>query len=164
MAGFDGHINQSKKNFKTLSLINKSAPESWDWQVTISYYVAVHIVNAHLAQCADLHYKTHESVKNALFKDTSIAKIPEEIYTSYVKLEGLSRRARYLCHENSGDNIENTHFTYDKHLKRALKYLDKVLDYFKSKYGIEFDIIDIDCIELKNESLKYFQYKSSAAA
>jgi hypothetical protein len=156
VANYSEHFLQAKKNMGFLSRVNSTTPESWDWQVTVSYYIAVHVMNGHLAKTADLHYNTHEKVKVALSSPTSVCRIPDEIYTSYVKLEGLSRRARYLCHEDS-INAGNQHFTYDKHLKKAVKNLDKILIHFDNLYEIGFDRVEISCAELKNSSLRYFK-------
>jgi len=87
MADFQSHITQAKRNLKFLEQTNTSSNGAWDWQVTIAYYTAVHIVNAHLAKGANLHYTTHEKVKNALFKPLSPVKIDQNIYLAYHKLE-----------------------------------------------------------------------------
>ncbi|MES2809387.1 MAG: hypothetical protein V4619_12215 [Bacteroidota bacterium] len=163
MAGFDDHIRQAKGNLSILSEFNQKILNGWDWQVTISYYVAVHLMNAHLAKKANLHYKTHEQVKNALFSLTSIAKIPDDVYTAYVKLEGLSRRSRYLCNEISNIQPELGFLTYDKHLKKALKNLDKVIAYISKEYNMTFNKVNIDCIEIKDETLSYFSYQRRVA-
>ncbi len=159
MADYQAHVKQAKKNLYLISGINQHLKESWDWQVTIAYYAAVHLMNAHLAKKANLHYKTHVDVKNALFMTLSTCKIPEDIYTSFVKLENYSRRSRYLCHEDIEKTDEaKEYLTYDKHLKKCLGYLDKILTFFNSEYQEDFDKQNIDCIELKNVNLRYFQY------
>ncbi|MFI5136565.1 MAG: hypothetical protein ACHQIM_01975 [Sphingobacteriales bacterium] len=158
MANFDDHIRQAKGNLSILSEFNNKIANGWDWQVTIAYYIAVHLMNAHLAKKANLHYKTHEQVKNALFSATSVGKIPEDVYLSYVKLEGLSRRSRYLCHENNAGLESLPYLTYDKHFKKALKNLDRILKFFDGEYKISFKAINIDCIEVKDDKLIYFNY------
>ncbi|HEY8929204.1 MAG TPA: hypothetical protein VIM55_08445 [Mucilaginibacter sp.] len=161
MADFQAHIQQAKKNLATLSEISLKVNDSWDWQVTCAYYTAVHLMNAHLAQTVNQHYKTHVDVKNALFNSLWPSKVPDDIYTSYSKLENLSRRARYLCHDNLAQNDPSTaYITYDRHLMKALKKLDAILVFFAFKYQVSFNISDIDCIELKNGPFKYFQYNS----
>ena len=159
MADFLAHIKQAKRNLSTLNQLNLNAIDNWDWQVTIAYYVGVHLMNAHIAKKGNLHYKTHEKVKNALFDDLSPCKIPEEIYTSYVKLENLSRRARYLCHEDKKGDANHAFFTFDKHLKKALIQLNQLMLFFEKEHDVQFDTVDIDCIEIKNLSLFYFPYK-----
>jgi hypothetical protein len=161
MADYQAHINQAKKNLVILSSISQRVDQSWDWQVTCAYYVAVHLMNAHIAKSANLHYKTHEKVKNALYDSLSPCKIPDDIYTSYVKLENLSRRARYLCHDDPETAVDAAHafFTYDKHLKKAIIQLDKLLNYFSNLYNENLGSTEINCIEIKSLSLSNFKYK-----
>lgn len=165
MADFQAHLTQAKKNLATLSKINLYINDSWDWQVTCAYYTAVHLMNAHLAQTVDQHYKTHVDVKNAIFNDGWPCRVTDDVYYSYSVLENYSRRARYLCH----DKIELTdstiaYKTFDKHLKKALSNLDVILKYFSDKYQIDFDTSLIDCIEIRNMNLKYFKYKKIGVA
>ncbi len=166
MASFDTHINQAKKNLEFLLETNSRNSTNWDWQVTLCYYVAVHIVNAHLAKAADLHYRTHEDVKNAInpYAPVSPTRIPEHIYLAYVKLEGLSRRARYLCHEENKNQGIGEFFTFDKHFARAIKHLDIILDHFKKEYNIHYCLLNVSCPELTNKiPLKIFKIQQSSA-
>jgi len=160
LASFDTHINQAKKNLEFLIETDSRNNKNWDWQITICFYAAVHIVNAHLAKVANLHYRTHEAVKNAInpFATLSTTKVPQEIYLAYTKLEGLSRRARYLCHEKSVDEPTKEFFTYDKHFARAIKHLDIILDYFKKEYNITYCALSVSCVELTHKTpLKIFK-------
>ena len=104
MASFDSHILQAKNNLDFLLAINLINNINWDWQVTIAYYVGVHIVNAHIIGTSNMHYRAHHEVKNVLYNDSSI---PEDIYLAYAKLEGLSRRARYLISEDSNNHSQS---------------------------------------------------------
>ncbi len=158
MASYESHIEQAKKNLAFLIDINSSDSIHWDWQVTVCYYVAVHIANAHLAKVANLHYRTHEHVKNALSPNPlSIAKLPQEIYLSYAKLEGLSRRSRYLCHDDPENKSDVGFFTHDRHFSKAIKNLDKFLSHFATLYGISFGKLVIKCADLnKNSPLSIF--------
>ena len=142
--------------------INKSAPTYWDWQVTVCFYVGVHVVNAHIAKVGNLHYHTHEAVKNVLnpFNTLSICKLPEPIYLDYEKLEGLSRRSRYLCNETApSQSVEKSHATYDKHFAKSIKCLDRVLVHFNGLYSIGFGGYEISCVELKKTPLSLFKIK-----
>ena len=139
MASFDDHISQAKGNLTFLTGVNLNFNSNWDWQVTICFYVAVHLMNGHLAKKANLHYRTHNDVKNGInpHNPTAVYKVPEDIYLAYCKLEGLSRRARYLCHEEATAGTEGqTHVTHDKHFAKAVKNLDKILVYFKDQYRL----------------------------
>ncbi|MDR3695655.1 hypothetical protein [Mucilaginibacter sp.] len=159
MASFQAHIKQAKKNLKILSETSQKINDCWDWQVTISYYVAVHLMNARLADKLNLHYKTHKDVKIALYNEYFACKIPDEIYTAYVSLENLSRRARYLCHEDSEIPNETEYHTYDRHLKKALSKLDIILNYFCIEHGLTFEKCAIDCLDIKSQILSNFYYK-----
>ncbi len=160
MATFDDHISQAKRNLEFLSLINASQNSYWDWQVTVCYYINVHIVNAHLANIANLHYRTHEDVKNAInpFNQLALGKVPENIYLAYAKLEGLSRRSRYLCHETRRE--DGTFLTYDKHFAKTIKLLDTIIFYFSTKYSVDFGNPIVDCLEITSRTpLQIFKSK-----
>lgn len=152
MASFDEHIAQAKKNLNFLNDVNQNIPSSWDWQVTVCFYTAVHLVNAHLANKASLHYRSHSEVNNALnpFNIVSITKFNEREYTAYIKLQGLARRARYLCHQEHDNHDMGCHITFDKHFAKAVKNLDILIDFFKTEYGLSFDVPEISCMDLKS--------------
>jgi hypothetical protein len=155
LATFEEHISQAKKNLSFLSKINQDCNEYWDWQVTTCFYVAVHIANAHISKKSNMHYRTHVDVKNALNPEIqlSLSKFSEENYLAYVKLLNLSRRARYLCHENpTNKDLTNGFFTYDVHMNKALKNLNKLLVYMEREYGVKFDKSHIRCISLTEET------------
>ena len=160
MAAFEDHIQQAKKNLSFLVLTNLNSQSYWDWQITISFYVCVHIVNAHIAKTADLHYRTHEAVKNALnpYNELSLCKIPEDVYLSYAKIEALSRRARYLCSDDKNNTSDQAQFTYDRHFAKTIRHLDKVMEYFGNYYKFKFDKSKISCPGLsRGENISNFQ-------
>jgi hypothetical protein len=166
MANFVEHITQAKSNLDILTHTNKTKNNAWDWQVTMCFYVAVHLVNGHLAKKQNLHYTSHKQVNHAISPYKSIAigtEFPDELYKAYIKLQNLSRRSRYLCIEKDINvNEETCHFTYDKHLKKALAQLDKIMQYIQQEHSITFSTNKIDCVGIKNISLAYFKYTSIA--
>ena len=166
MANFQEHINQAKKNLNFLSNTNTFINNSWDWQVTTCFYVAVHLVNAHIAKKIDQHYRSHEQVNDALnpFKTLSPTKISESHFLSYKKLQGLSRRSRYLCSDDTSNHDAGAFLTYDKHLAKALKHLESVLQFIHLEYGVNFPVSHIDCIEIKGKSFQFFKYQSRTAS
>lgn len=159
MATFDEHINQAKKNIKFLTSVNHDIIDSWDWQVTVSFYVSVHLMNAHIAHKTNQHYRSHEDVNAALnpYMRLSPAKLDEDTFKSYIKLQGLARRARYLCHESSKFRDANACFTYDKHFSKAIKNLDKLLSFIASEYKVSFNPMSIHCADLKSYKSDYFK-------
>ena len=149
MADYNEHIAQCKINLAFLTEVNsRNQDKYWDWQVTICYYTAVHLVNAHLAKTANLHYRTHEQVKDVLYHGNamSICSIPETQYLAYAKLEGLSRRSRYLCNPESIDS--RAYLTYDRHFAKAIKNLDVLLTFFSNKYQVSFGNPVVKCLDL----------------
>jgi hypothetical protein len=164
LASFAEHITQSKKNLDFLAKTNLLINDRWDWQVTACYYTAVHLVNAHIAHLTNQHYRSHEQVKNALNPEIQLSptKIPEDVYKAYIKLETLSRRARYLCHLSGTDIDNQAYFTFDKHLKKSIKNLDVLLLFIKNRHSVTFQSSTIDCIEIKSEKYNFFEYSKIA--
>lgn len=161
MASFDQHLTQAKSNLSFLKDISDRS-KYFDWQVTSCFYVAVHLINAHLAKCADLHYKTHKETKMAISPDNSLStcKFTEEIFDTYVSLEKLSRRSRYLCNDNPSRN-ENpglSFLTNEKHVSRAMSRLSKIMVYFNSIHQSTFEKTSITCPKVKAELPKSLQY------
>ncbi len=91
----------------------------------------------------------------------SACKIPDDTYLAYVKLENLSRRSRYLCNDAASTGTDNSHafFTYDKHLKKALIQLQIIMSFFSKKHGDNFEVIEVNCVEIKDLKLDNFVYK-----
>lgn len=162
MAKFEEHIKQSKQNLAFLEKVSQQIDNHYDWQVTICSYVAVHLANAHISKFG-VEYRKHTDVNFALNpkNKTSVCRLPEDEYVSYIILHNLSRRARYLVNDKSED-IKNTNafFTYDKHFAKAIRHLDKLLAYFAKSYQITFDSTTIRCASINsNEKLFLFKKK-----
>lgn len=124
------------------------------------FYSALHLINFHLVTCRNLQFRSHTQVKNALnpYASASPAKLPEDEYNAYEALRAMSRRSRYLVSEK-GNRLESGvgAFTYEKHLGRALRHLDKLLKYFNEKYLIEFEKIELKCAVIKpSDNLAFF--------
>jgi hypothetical protein len=159
VATFNEHLTQVKKNLNFLEFTH-TAPENWDWKVTISFYAGVHLINSHLAQTANLHYRSHKEVDIAINPEPtnlSICKLDDDTYYSYRALYNLSRRARYLIHEDSKNKEVENNKTYDKHFKRSLFHLDILLKFINSTYKTDFPSTKFKCMEIKQDhDLKYF--------
>ncbi len=158
MATFQEHINQANSNIAFLQNINNSIDNCIDWQVTVAFYTALHLVNAHISSNG-LQYRRHTDVKDVLnpYNKLSLLKLPEDEYIAYVSLQSLSRRARYLVSEKDG-NLANSaaYLTYEKHLAKALKHLDVLMQHFSAKYSFAMPTITVKCSELKiTPAVKY---------
>ncbi|MBA3898684.1 MAG: hypothetical protein H0X62_00505 [Bacteroidetes bacterium] len=158
MASFDEHIIQVKRNLSFFETVN-STERFFDWQATICFYCAVHLVNSRIAKEADLHYRSHEDVKNAIspYNPTSLCKVDDNTNIAYLALEKISRRARYLCNDSNRDEPGKAFLTYDKHVARAIRHLNTIMEYFNNQYNLDFEIIKIKNVEIKpSEKLSYF--------
>lgn len=160
MPEFAEHIKQAKRNLLFLEHVNQSKNQFLDWQVTICYYVAVHLINAHLS-LHNMQYRKHIDVKHALNpKNTEAIKsrsaFEQNEYLAYMKLQSLSRRSRYLVNEKD-DNLGSTQafITYDIHLARALRHLDTLIKYFKATYQISIDPVNVTCSEIRKSELSF---------
>ena len=155
MARFNDHIDQTKRNLLFLEQVNNHSNNNFDWQVTVCFYSALHLINAHLSTF-NLQYRKHKDVKDVLNPYTmSPAKLPEEEYKSYIKLQSLSRRSRYLVNEKDGNlSDDNAYLTYSVHLGKALKHLDSLILFFTNKYALRIDSINIKCEGLKSIDFK----------
>ena len=152
MADFQSHIKQSKHNFSVLEQLNAKVTNSIDWQITICFYTALHLIDAYLAKEGDIHYNKHTEVRKAIWFDEplSVFKLPEDICLAYRSLENLSRKARYLCSDTDGQRNKEkgvAHIVKDKDLYKALKKCAVIIEYFANKYPIEvhFNNIKIVC-------------------
>ncbi|CAA6809065.1 MAG: Unknown protein [uncultured Aureispira sp.] len=170
MPSFVNHVEKARDNFEFLEQINSKIPNSIDWQVTVCYYTGLHLINAHLAGFG-VQYRNHKEVQGILdpTNPTSIAKIDEEPYYQYIKLERLSRRARYMTH--GGNPSPKPAIIRDQHLAQSMKALDIIIVYFKSIfekkkhanggtiYSFVFPTIELECSKLKND-LTYIKKKA----
>lgn len=163
MGNFKEHIGHSVKNVQFLSKINGSVDDSWDWQVTVCFYTALHLINAHIVQKTNSNYLSHSKVEEMInpYNQLSVAKLNEDVYVSYIKLFQLSRRSRYLLNENYKKSekvdIQNANFTYSKHLRKAIHHLDIILTFINSSYNEEFPKVNIKCIDLNGLEFGYFK-------
>lgn len=154
MAEYQQHIDQSKKNFRILQDVNAKIPDSLDWQITICFYTALHLIDAYLAKEAGMHYQKHTEVREAIWYENKMSPYrieDDRLCLSYRSLENLSRRSRYLCHDDASLRYKEAgqqHLINDKHLAKAVRLLDYIIGYFNSKYNLSFMGIKIVCKEL----------------
>ena len=163
MATFDEHIKQAQHNLQFLSSINSntSVPDCLDWQVTVCFYAALHLVNAHLAQFS-LQYRSHTNVKQALNPEQALSpsKLPEDEYVAYTALQMLSRRSRYLVNEKDGQiGAMSAAYTNEKHVAKAIRHLDRLATYFRQRYKLSLPVVPIHCTGIKQEELGYIKTK-----
>lgn len=162
MGNFNEHIDQSVSNLDFLAKVNESIDGNWDWQVTICFYSALHLMNSHIVDKTGRNYLSHSQVSEVInpYNQLSIAKLDDETYKSYNKLFQLSRRSRYLLNENfkkkGAVDVQPASITYDKHFKKSIYHLDKIISYISNNYQVSFTKRTIKCIELKNLTFDNF--------
>ena len=131
MSRYRAHLEQANSNLEFLGKVNGVDPQRYDWQVTVAFYSALHLVNAHLCDYG-LRYRSHHDVREAISpvgRDTKPSALPKSVYLDYQKLFRLSRRARYLLDEASANDTQVAH-TSEKHFAQAIRRLDALLAYF----------------------------------
>lgn len=162
MSTFAAHVQQAAENLRFLEHINATAPLHRDRAVTVSFYTALHLVNAHLAH-QSLQYRTHTDVKQAINPTRlSPARLPEDEYVAYAALQMLSRRSRYLVNEKDVSQTQPA-LTFDQHLARAFRYLDRLLTYFVGRYNLgDLPSIAVACPGLRpTDNLRFLRLRSS---
>jgi len=136
MPAVEIHLDQARSNIIFLENICNHETKKIDWMVTVSFYSALHIINAHLKKKGGLEYVKHGATLNAInpYKQLSITKTNQDVYDAYRSLYNSSRIARYLYNPTvkSEDRINNKHF------KKAIKDLNTIIDYFNKehKFGL----------------------------
>lgn len=162
MGTFKEHILQSQSNIKFLSSVSINSNNYWDWQVTICFYSALHLVNAHIVKKIEANYLSHRKVDYVINpnNDLSPAKLDESIYLAYIKLLQLSRRSRYLLGDkdqfDKKKEIQTACATYSKHLKRAVSHLEVIINFMKTNYGESFERVEIKCLDLAKIEFENF--------
>lgn len=163
MALPEDHVTQAKRNFKFLESINASPADCLDWQVTVCFYTALHLINAHLANFG-MKYYTHHEANSAInpYNIASPIKITEDAYAAYKSLSNLSRRSRYLV-TIKGDRIDDSApaaMTNVSHQAKAFRHLHEVIIFYSDKYKTDLGKINIKCENLnRGENLKCYEIK-----
>lgn len=137
MPSFDEHLAQAKHNLDFLSQCSIKIPSVWDWQVTIAFYIGVHLVNAHITRYGH-QYRTHSDVERFINPFQQIilpSKLPNNIFISYKALSNLARISRYLYNPDTG----GTSHAKAKSVRKALTYLDSIMQYFNNTYSCGFE-------------------------
>jgi hypothetical protein len=167
MAQFGDYIKQAKSNLEFLDKVNRHAGRHYDWQVTVCFYVGVHLINAYLVNERGISFNSHVDTFEAVnpVNELSLIRLSEQNYLAYRKLYNLSRRARYIFTDEEklkGQDDKIAYLTYEKHLERSIKNLDKLLVFIKDKYGESFPSIDINLMGIQSSPLKHFKYKRAS--
>lgn len=156
MSSYSDHIAQAKNNLTFLESVNTQFPKVYDWQVTIAFYAALHLVNGHVKKTMGVYHTTHKDLAQMISPQARIkspAQLSEDAFVAYEALFILSRRARYLY---SVKQQKKPSFTYHKHLAKAIRHLNTVMSFLDNQHQIGFEKIKISCAGLKQGELYYF--------
>lgn len=94
MPATQDHLAQAQHNKGLLALLWKGSSTYPDWVVTVTFYVAVHLVEAYF----DRKYSVHSPSHTERSRDfTSMVEL-KPIYGDYSELYNLSMESRYRCH------------------------------------------------------------------
>lgn len=156
MADFNNHVARASENLHFIEKLN-SIPQQWDWKVTVGFYVAVHLVNAHLAKTGGWHFRQHKQVEDAISPSSVLtqARLSESAYVAYRMLKNLSRRARYLCSDNPANQSEESFATQEKHLAKSLRNLNILMEWFAQQHSYHFLPYRVSCPAQRSQ-LQYF--------
>jgi len=158
MPSFKEHLIQVRSNWQALQLA--FATECLDWQITICFYSAYHLLQAHFAKFGK-HHVSHNEVKAATDPENKKSKtrLKADIFTAYEELQVLSRRARYLFDGKNPDRSK-AYLIDETHAAAAIQHLNSIAVYFSKKYHLSFPKIMIThsqtAAKLK-QSLDYFE-------
>ena len=155
----EDHKFQAIKNVKFLESINMFQ-SYWDWQVTVCFYSALHLIHAHLSK-HNIHFEKHKSVLNLLspFSEEE-CKFNQNDFISYRTLFSLSIRSRYLSNHKENDKSANAHLTNEKHFLKALKHLDVLMDFSTKELEMKYENkYFITCVGFEDHLFKFFTNK-----
>lgn len=140
MASFNEHLDQARHNYSFSLFLCSASDKFFDWKVTVNFYISVHLINALLAYEKDAHYRRHKDVEIAINPFNGECAVPKNIYLSYKKLHNLSRRSRYLIHEDDHMYPENNaHQTSENHFKKSNNRLREIIDFIAEKYNVSIE-------------------------
>lgn len=145
MVSFSAHFNRAECNLSALQTMLNA--DHCDWQITISFYTALHLVSAHMAKYGE-HAHRHDLTKLAILPSAKNgpAQVDKETFAHYCTLEGLSRMARYLHKDGKAKDAP----LYPVVIKpedsaEALECLHAIMKYFSSTHHVNFEKIKVNC-------------------
>lgn len=148
MASLIEHHAKALSNLQFLTEVHLKMPETYDWQVTIAFYVGVHLVNGHMKHRYNREFTSHSAIIDQLdadarssFSSTSDLNWCLDSVTAYARLRNMSREARYMHKIDNEKPIHgrvitssSSNVTRMKDLRRSISYLDAVCCEFVKCY------------------------------
>jgi hypothetical protein len=149
------HLEKAIHNLKVLQHLEIHNSPYRDWQVTVCFYVALHLTRLHLWDKIGQGYESHQTAEHALEPTNllSLARMEPKPFADYMKLSMLSRKARYLFDGGVPCSIN------EKSYCDSLRFLDSVMRYFAGKHGLELPVTPVKCPKLLEFRLVYFRHE-----
>ena len=92
MPDINKHLQIANHNYEVLSHLSKPNPSNYtDWCVTLIFYMALHLVQAYLAEKKNNHPTDHPTIQKIIQEDTNL----KSIYMLYRHFQDDSVDARY---------------------------------------------------------------------
>ena len=110
------HLNLAEKNQKTIDYLLEKLDEFPEWIATVSFYKALHLVEALFSQNSKVHSQSHDSRLQHLKKTPRYS----NIYKHYRPLYTASMVARYMENKTKGSFFNFTDFLTPKKVKSEL--------------------------------------------
>ncbi len=85
-----GYLEKAKHNEEFLNLIKRNSSSFHDWQITVTFYISLHYMNAFIKSLKIIPENNHTKFFRQVEKKAS-----KEIYQIYSDLFALSRTSRY---------------------------------------------------------------------
>jgi hypothetical protein len=111
------HILQAEHNQAFLDCVNKNFPDAYfDWKITISFYIAIHLLKALAEKRGKKLGETHVDIFNALGPRATpkLFQIPPKQWENYYFLYQYSRSGRYdgFIDLELHEEIQKTNFNH----------------------------------------------------
>ena len=153
------YLSQVNKNLSFLGEVGLKTEGYLDWQITICFYVSVHLINFHLHEHnfeANTHIATERAINPFGNKPTSL---PIDVYDGYKLLSDLSRWSRYLkipSGYRSAYSLDDPNYLKEEFVE-SIEQLDILLSYFGKEYGLSFPTINLKLPLDSSVKLSYFK-------
>ena len=135
-----------------------------DWQITLCFYSALHLIKSHLAH-NKVTARTHDDVSNFISNSqlvfAGIVGVPKDVQNAYTYLYKHSREARYLFPDGGDpDNDVAPPVFSDADLIEAVRRLNSIMKFYQSKYGNTFKKTAVTLQAANQPSFDFFDFEN----
>lgn len=132
MATFNEHLERVDRNIEHLKRIRELAVRDLDWEITVCFYIAVHLMQARIVSMTGRNPTTHKTREEYLNPENSTfdhlpasqqARLPKAEWFFYKDLYVFSRTARY--HRVDSSNEATRLQESESNLNGLIKYFNQ---------------------------------------